>query len=125
MSILMSETSEYRVNKEITRVALVAQVTCAFRVDFLASKFLMRGDQWSPASCKFTRWGIVSRFRAWASVSTSEPNSNPIRAAASSVGVDRRRFFAEYAAASDKEDKEGDVHLFPPSEACKPGASGG
>ena len=37
MSILTSVTSENRVNKEIARVVLVAEVTCAFLVDFLAS----------------------------------------------------------------------------------------
>ena len=36
MSILTSVTSENRVNKEIAQVVLVAQVTCAFLVDFLA-----------------------------------------------------------------------------------------
>jgi hypothetical protein len=59
MSILTSVMDENRVNKEIAQVALVAQVTCAFLLDFVASISLRRGDRRRPASCKFTRWGIV------------------------------------------------------------------
>ena len=54
---------------------------------------------------------------AWVSVSSGEPNSNPIRAAASSVEVNRLRFMAKFAAASNKEGKEGHVCLSPPLEA--------
>ena len=54
-----------------------------------------------------------------------EPNSNPIHAAMSSVGDDRLCFVVEFAAASDKESEEVDVHLFPPLEACNAFASGG
>ncbi len=101
-----------------------AQVTCAFCVDLVASNSLRRGDQRSPASYRFTRWGIVSRFHAWASMSSGEPNSNPVRAAASSVGGNCLCFEAELAAASNDEIEDGDVRLSPPSEARMRHASG-
>ncbi len=58
-------------------------------------------------------------------MSTGESNYNPIQAVASSVGGNRLRFAAKFAAASDKEGEKGDVRLFPPLEAFVPCASGG
>jgi hypothetical protein len=60
MSIFTSVTSEYNVNNVKALVALDAQVTCALLFDLLASNSLRQGDRWSPASCKFMLWGIVS-----------------------------------------------------------------
>ena len=58
-------------------------------------------------------------------MSTGEPNSDPIRAAASSVRGNRLRFEAELAAASNDESEDGDVRLSPPSEARMRRALGG
>ena len=58
-------------------------------------------------------------------MSAGEPNSDPVHAAASSVGGNLLCFEAKLAAAFDNEPKDGNVCLSPPLEACIPRASGG